>query len=138
MKKAGIIRCAALLIAAVFVFSAFAGCVPYSSHYRAVAFVHTNTAKNAQMSFMEFEGQMVFKLKAGKDSTIKYEAELETGSASVWIDAVGTKQLMFSPVSGDVFDNALELELDSARTVYIIVETDGKCLNGRFGFTVTE
>lgn len=138
MKRMNLKPLLVLLLSAVFVFSAFAGCTPYSSHYKALGFVHSNTAKNAFMSFVEFDGRMVFKLKAAKDSTIKYEAELETGSASVWIDAVGTKQLMFSPVSGDVFDNALELELESARTVYIIVETDGKCLNGRFGFTVTE
>lgn len=112
------------------------GCGRYSSHYKAVAFVHTNTAKNAFMSFSSFEGSMVFQLKCGSaDEKIYYSAKLETGSAEVYYDCDGTKTKLFSVNSGDDVSE-IECVLQTG-TVYIIVETSEPCKNGRFDFNVT-
>ncbi len=68
------------------------GCNKYTSHYKAVAFVHTNTAKNASMSFSEFEGTYVFNLNCkSADEKIYYSENLANGTAKVFYDCNGTK-----------------------------------------------
>ncbi|MGN1100325.1 MAG: hypothetical protein ACI4S9_08245 [Christensenellales bacterium] len=113
----------------------FCGCSGYSSSYRAVAFVHSNTTKSAFMSFSSFEGSMVFKLKCeSEDEKITYSAKLDGGSAKVYYDCNGTKTELFSVDSGDeISDIGGTLQKG---TVYIIVETSETCRNGRFDFEV--
>lgn len=105
----------------------------YVSHYKATAFVHTNTAKNASMSFSSFEGSMVFKLKCDSaDEKINYSAKLENGSATVFYDCNGTKTELFSVNPGD---NISEIGgILQTGTVYIIVETSEVCKDGYFNF----
>ena len=106
------------------------GCEKYSSSYKAVGFVHSNRSASAEMSFYSFDGTMVFKLKSSGEGELKYTAKLESGTAAVYYDYYGTKSELFTIRSGE--------ELDShggyieAGTVYIIVETNGECLNGSF------
>ena len=49
-------KIATVMIAAVLCVMCFAGCDKYTSKYNAVAFVHSNEAHTASMSFSEFEG----------------------------------------------------------------------------------
>lgn len=109
------------------------GCHHYRSHYKAVAFVHSNTSKNASMNFSDFEGTMVFQLKCDNaDERIRYSAKLESGSAKVCYDCNGTKTELFSVNSGDDI-SAIGGTLQQG-TVYLIVETSEKGQNGRFNF----
>lgn len=111
------------------------GCNRYTSHYKATVFVHTNTAKNASMSFSSFEGSMVFKMKCeSEDEKINYSAILEDGSATVFYDCNGTKTELISVRSGDTI-SAIGATLQKG-TVYIIVETSQTCKNGRFSFDI--
>nr|MDD6335468.1 hypothetical protein [bacterium] len=111
------------------------GCNGYTSHYKAVAFVHTNTAKNASMSFSSFEGSMVFKLKCeSADEKINYSAKLENGSAKVFYDCDGTKTELFSAHSGD--DISEIGGVLQKGTVYIIVEMSEEGQDGRFNFDI--
>lgn len=109
------------------------GCNRYRSRYNAVGFVHTNTAKNASMSFSSFEGTMVFQLKCDSENkSVGYSAKLDSGSVKVFYDCDGTKTELFSVGSGDDVDSvggALK-----QGTVYIIVETSEKCKSGSFNF----
>lgn len=109
------------------------GCNKYTSSYKAIGFVHTNTAKNASMSFVSFEGTMVFKLKCeGENEKIQYSAKLDDGSAKVFYDCDGTKTELFCVNSdGEIVDIGGAL---TKGTVYIIVETDGVLKDGRFEF----
>ena len=85
------------------------------------------------MSFYSFDGRMVFKLKSSGEGDLKYSAKLESGNATVYYDYYGVKTELFSLNGGE--------ELDShggyieAGTVYVIVETNGTCLNGAFRFS---
>lgn len=110
-------------------------CSSYSSHYKAVGFVHTNTRKHASMNFVSFEGSMVFKLKCeNDDEKISFSAHLETGSAKVFYDCNGTKTELFSIDSGcDINEIGGNLQKG---TVYIIVEMTGTGQNGRFEFDI--
>lgn len=111
------------------------GCNKYTSNYKAMMFVHTNTMKNASMSFSSFEGTMVFKLKCeSADEKIYYSAKLENGSAKVFYDCNGTKTELFSVKSGDDIS-----EIGGALqkgTVYIIVEMSEAGKDGRFSFDI--
>lgn len=111
------------------------GCAKYASHYKAAAFVHSCTADSAFMSFAEFEGETVFKLKSGSGSdSIKYSASLESGSADVYYDINGTKTLMFSLKAGDSAEGTEKIH--GKGRVYITVETSEPCGGGNFSFDI--
>ncbi|MBQ7688737.1 MAG: hypothetical protein IJT27_05930 [Clostridia bacterium] len=108
----------------------------YRSHYRTVACVRTNTAQSAALSFYELEGVMVFKMKQKTQSEgeIRYSAQLETGTATVYYDYMGVKTELFTVCGGETLDD--HGGYIEKGTVYIIVETDGVCENGAFRFEV--
>ena len=111
------------------------GCTPYTSRFSAVGYVHSNTSKKVDMSFYEFNGTQVFNLKAkNSDEHIKYSVKLESGKADVYYDCGEGKVLLFTINGGDEFNG--QGEALRAGKVYLIVETDGKCSNGSFVFTV--
>ena len=68
---------------------------------------------------------MVFKLTSAGEGTLKYSAKLESGSATVYYDFLGSKSELFSVHSGDEVDS-FGGYVDRG-TVYIIVETNGEC-----------
>jgi len=110
-----------------------AGCAPYVSSYRAVAFIHSNEADSAFMCFSSFEGRMVFNLYCGKtERQLSWSASLEEGSAAVFYDCGGEKTGLFSVSSGDDIPDTSGPMVTG--TVYVIVETDGPCQNGEFDF----
>lgn len=109
-------------------------CAKYQTHYNAVLFVHSNTDDSAFMEFYQFEGTMVFTLRANASDTLKYTGTLETGSATVSYDCGDGKTALFSvDAGGEIADS---LALLSGGTVYVIVETDGQCENGAFTFSI--
>lgn len=84
------------------------------------------------MSFYSFDGRMVFKLKNAHHGTLSCSASLETGSAAVYAVCGGEKTALFSISGGEKRDLCSE-GLGNG-SVYVIVETDGKCENGNFRF----
>jgi hypothetical protein len=77
---------------------------------------------------------MVFQLKSTGEGDLKYSAELESGSATVYYDFYGTKEELFSVNSGNEVNS--QGGYVEAGTVTIIVETDGECRNGTFQFSL--
>ena len=126
-------RIVSLLLIALFALG-LTGCAKYTSHYSAIAFVHSNEKDSAFMEFYHFEGTMVFTLRGGSSINLHYSAKLETGSAAVYYDCGQGKTALLSVGAGDAFADALTLP--ESGTVYIIVETDGLCENGAFRFSV--
>lgn len=133
IKSCSLVRSAAALMLALAMLLCSFGCGGYNSKYKAVGFVHSNDSESANMSFYTFEGRMVFELKATRESDIKYSAKLESGSATVYYDWHG-KQELFSVKGGEELDSRSGY-VDNG-TVYIIIETDGKCMNGEFSFSI--
>ena len=112
-----------------------AGCSPYRSHYRAVGFVHSNVSNSAFMSFFEFDGTNVIKLKsknAGEE--LKYSAKLETGEIKVYYDTGAEKNELITVSAGDEISSSLDMP--ATGKIYIIVETHGKCENGDLRFDI--
>lgn len=108
------------------------GCGKYTSSYKAIGFVHSNSSDAAEMSFYSFNGRMVFKLKSSGEGDLKYTGKLESGTATVYYDYYGSKSELFTIRSGEEYDSRGGYV--ESGTVYIIVETDGECMNGSFSF----
>ncbi len=123
-----------IALPAVLLVLCLAGCGRYVSHYRATGFVHSNTSGSAYMTFSSFDGTMVFTLKSGEGGRIQCRGALGSGSTVVYYDADGTKKALFA-VQGDGSEEADLGSLPGGK-VYIIVETDGTCLDGDFRFAV--
>jgi hypothetical protein len=135
MKKAISLLLAAALIVCCF---SLAGCSSdkYTSSYNAVGFVHSNTDTSADMSFSEFQGVKVFKVnfRDGYSKSLIYKLKLEAGDVTVYYDANGTKETLASVSPGKSVNSKLkDLSCDS---MYIIVESKEKSLNGSFSFEV--
>lgn len=112
------------------------GCGKYTSSYKAVGLIRSNTSQSALMHFFNLEGRMVFKLniKNNTEGLISYSASLGEGRVTVSVDADGEKKEMFSISAGEEL-NASAGPFDKG-TAYLILETDGKCENGKFEFEV--
>ncbi len=111
------------------------GCGKYPTHYSATAFVHSNESDAAFMNFWKFEGNMVFRLKCKEaGQSLAYTAKLETGSTTVYYDCGDGKTELCAVNAGDETQSVLEGLKPG--TVYVIVETDGRCENGDFHFDI--
>lgn len=125
-----------ILIKTAFIFTAIlvllTSCGKYTSSYKAVGFVHSNGPSSAFMNFYSFEGVMVFSCTGKREGDISFSARLESGSADIYYDYNGQKNLLFSISGGD------EISSDGGYfekgPVFIIVETNGQCMNGDFKF----
>lgn len=127
-----------LAVVMVFMLFSLAGCSKYLSKYSAVGFVHSNTSDSASMSFMSFNGTMVFELtfKEGEKYDIHSTAELESGNLTVYYDSTGEKYEYYSLEGGATISENLSY-FDEGK-VYIIVQTDGECKNGSLTFELQE
>ena len=107
---------------------------PYTSSYNAKGLVQTNTDSEATISFSEFQGVKVFKLKFnnGNTKSLVYSLRLEVGSAKIYYDTDGRKTELVSLKAGDSINE--NLKNLSCESMYIIIETGEKCLNGNFSF----
>ena len=117
-------------LAVILMLLCLTGCSEYTSSYKAVGFVHSNTSKSAMMSFYSFDGRMVFKIKSS--GTVTCSGALESGNATVYYGNKDTKKELFTIKAGEEIEAHSE-DVESG-TIYIIVETDGKCTNGSFDF----
>lgn len=112
-----------------------ASCSSPVSKYRAVGFVRSNTSTSAKMSFYEFEGRMVFRLKNKKaGDVLDCAAALEEGGLRVTLERDGASTELFGLSAGDGTETSLAL--DGAGAFYVIVETDGRCREGSLTFDV--
>ena len=124
------------VVAVMLLLVCLTGCGKYSSSFSATILVSSNTSGSSYMSFSSFSGTKTFKMncKSGSDGVLEYSAKLETGSATVYYDDDGTKTELFTIKGGEeVRTSTVPV---SNGTVYVIVETNEKCKEGRFDFAV--
>lgn len=129
MKKSRIL----IVLILVLVSLQVTGCGKYNSHFSAMMCVHTNTSSSASLSFSTFDGVEADTMKCKEEpGNLEYSAKLEKGSATVYVDYDGTKKELFS-INGDEEVSSTLTGLEEG-TVYVIIETSGKCENGSFDF----
>ena len=109
----------------------------YISRYSAMLMVRTNTSHKASVSFDSFSGTYVIKLKNnGADEVfIAYEGTLGEGNINVYYDFNDEKLNLFDIETDGSVDEKTET-FTGNKTIYIIIESDGKCSEGSFSFVL--
>lgn len=127
-----------LVLVLILTLATLCGCNGYVNHYSATILITFCQGDEASMEFDSFEGTYNFKLKGKNDSdhTLDYEANLIEGEMNVYIGVDEGKELLFTVKGGETYDETIALDdkYDDERTVYIILESVGKCADGDFEF----
>ena len=132
MKKA----CFVLVLMLTFVM--LYSCGEYTKNYSATVMLTSCYGDEASMEFGSFKGTYNFKLKAKNDSdhTLDLEASLAEGEMNVYIGVDGEKELLRTVKGGESYDETITLDdkYDSEKTIYVILESTDKCVDGEFEF----
>ncbi len=135
MKKfvSAIIAVAALALC----FALSACATKYASHYSSSTMVTTEHSDKASISFGSFKGTYVMKLqnKGADEVYITYEATLGEGNVKVYYDYNDEKLDLFDITTNGSVDSKTET-FTGNKTIYVIIESDGKCKDGSFSFTL--
>ena len=132
MKKRGLVFVTALLTVLCMNLT---GCSGYASSFRATVLITTNTASSASVEFSTLTGTKVQQMKTKEDgATLEYGGKLVEGSMTVYYDEDGTKKELFTVKGGENKEGSVVIEKKGK--LYLILETDGKCENGKFTFEI--
>ena len=112
------------------------GCSKYPSSFSTVLCVSNNDSNSAFINFSSFEGTKSFKLKCKNEDggILKYSAELEEGSAIIYVDVANSKEELCHVSAGEKVEDTMELA--GKGTIYIILESEVKCKGGKFDFEI--
>ena len=109
---------------------------PRRSKYNAIGLVTTNTQEKGSISFHQFKGRYVLKLRCSNDGQLlSYNASLKTGNVKVYCDIDGMdRELLFELNDGD---EATSFYTGTKRgAIYIIIESSDKSFDGRLEFNL--
>ncbi len=135
MKKfARVIFVTALLVLCVMFSACGSG---YVSNYSGKNIVTIKETNKASISFDSFKGTCAMQLKNnGADEVlINYNATLEEGSIKVYYDFNGEKLDLFEIGTNGSVEGKTEA-FKGNKTIYVIIESDGKCGAGSFSFAL--
>lgn len=114
---------------------ALTACGKYTSSYKALMLVTTNDSDSASMSFSEFKGTKVFKVKSDdQDTVLKCHARLEEGSLTIYCDYDGNKREMFTIEGKKEFDEYIDIAANAV--IYIIIEAKDSAKEGSLDFSL--
>ena len=136
MKK--IVRVVTIVIAILVLCFTLSACGnKYTSNYSAKKMTESNTSNKASISFDTFSGRYVVKLQnTGNDeAVITYNATLEAGNIKVYYDFNDEKLDLFEIETDGTVEGKTEA-FTGNKTVYVIIEADGKCGAGSFSFVL--
>lgn len=137
MKKVVSVIAVAVMIVLCFTLSACGN--KYSSKYSATLLVQTNLSTEGSVSFGSFKGTNVikFKKRGSEEVYITYVASLGEGKINVYYDYNDEKLNLFDISTNGNLEGRTET-FSGDKTVYIIIESDGKCEDGRFEFALVK
>ena len=132
MKKA------CFVLALIVMLCMLCGCGGYVKSYAATILITSGHGDEAGMKFYTFKGSYNFKLKrdGNPEHTLDLDASLREGEMNVYIGVDGEKELLLTVKGGESYDETITLakEYDNEKTIYIILESVGKCVDGDFAF----
>lgn len=137
LKKTGICQLRFLYVGLLIVLVAagLTGCASYIDHGTATIMIQNNESDNAWVKFDSLDGTRSYKMKVkDSDKVLKYSGKIDKGIATVYYDNDGNKKELFSLKSGEQVESGLDT-LEKG-TLYVIIETDGKCEGGDFDFSL--
>lgn len=113
-------------------------CGEYVNHYSATMMITSDHGSGASMTFGSFKGTYQFDLRAADDEahTLELEASLSEGEIHIYIDVDGEKQLLRTVKGGEAYDEDITLDeaYRNAKKIHIILESTGKCKDGKLSF----
>ena len=113
-------------------------CGGYVKSYSATILITSGHGDEASMKFDTFKGSYNFKLKrdGAAEHTLDLDASLGEGEMNVYIGVGGEKELLLTVKGGESYDETITLaeKYDTEKTIYIILESLGKCIDGDFEF----
>ena len=113
-------------------------CGRYVKSYSATILITSCQGNEASMEFDTFKGTNNFKLRRDgiAEHTLDFEASLAEGEMNVYIGVDGEKELLRTVKGGESCDETITLDdkYDNEKTIYIILETIDKCVDGDFKF----
>ena len=132
MKKA------CFTLALIVILFMLCSCGGYVKSYAATILITSSHGDEASMKFDTFKGSYNFKLKrdGAAEHTLDFDASLGEGEMNVYIGVGGEKDLLLTVNGGEVYDETITLaeKYDKEKTIYIILESAGKCVDGAFEF----
>ena len=127
-----------IALALILMLAMLCGCEGYIKNYSATILITSCQGDEASMEFDTFKGTYNFKLRrdAVAEHTLDFEASLVEGEINVYIGVDGEKELLRTVKSGESYDETITLDekYDNEKTIYIILESVGKCADGNFEF----
>ena len=113
-------------------------CGGYVKSYSATILITSCHGDEASMEFDTFKGTYNFKLKGDgvDDRTLDLEVSLAEGEMNIYIGVGGEKELLRTVKGGESYDETITLDdkYDYEKTIYVILESTGKCVDGDFEF----
>ena len=110
----------------------------YVNNYSATILITSCQGDEASMEFDTFKGTYHFKLRRDgiAEHTLDLEASLDEGEMNIYIGVDGDKELLRTVKSGKSYDETILLDdkYDNEKTIYVILESTGKCADGEFEF----
>ena len=103
-------------------------CGKYTSSYRAIGLVRSNTSHSCEASFYSLEGELVFKIKktdSNQEGDIAYSVEVEEGEIRLYYDIFGVKEELAHVKAGEAVSQRGGY-VEAGHTVYIIIEATQK------------
>ena len=113
-------------------------CGGYVKNYSATFLITSCQGDEASMKFDTFKGTYNFKIKRDStaEHTLDFEARLAEGEMNVYVSVDGEKELLRTVRGGESYDETITLDerYDNEKTIYVILESTGKCVDGDFEF----
>ena len=113
-------------------------CGGYVKSYAATILITSGYGDEASMKFDTFKGSYNFKLKrdGSPEQTLDLDASLGEGEMKVYVGVGGERELLLTVKGGESYDETITLaeKYDTEKTIYIILESVGKCIDGDFEF----
>ena len=113
-------------------------CGGYVKSYFATILITSCQGDEASMEFDTFKGTYNFKLRrdGAPQHTLDLEASISEGDMNIYIGVDGEKELLRTVKGGESYDETITLDdkYDSEKTIYVILESTGKCVDGDFEF----
>ncbi len=127
-----------IALALILMLAMLCGCEGYIKNYSATILITSCQGDKASMEFDTFKGMYNFKLRRddAAEHTLDFEASLAEGEMNVYIGVDGEKELLLTVKGGESYDETITLDdkYDNEKTIYIILESVGKCADGDFKF----